>query len=77
MGDIPGIGATVDCGDGDGLGTVVFTGAGVLICMPGMGAIVGSAAITGAAHAPSRAVARERRKRSNGNLAGGLVYYVV
>jgi hypothetical protein len=70
MGDIPGIGAIVAAGDGDGVGTVLFRGAGVLIGMPGMGAIVGSAAIAGAAGETRSAAARERRKRSNDDLGG-------
>jgi hypothetical protein len=70
VGDIPGIGAIVAAGDGDGAGTVLLRGAGVLIGMPGMGAIVGSAAIAAAADLTRSAATRERRKRSNDDLGG-------
>ena len=40
MGDIPGIGAIVAAGDADGEGTMLLRGVGVLIGIPGMGAIV-------------------------------------
>jgi hypothetical protein len=69
-GDIPGIGAIVAAGDGDGVGTALFRGAGVLIGMPGIGAIVASAAIAGAAEDTMNAAVRERRKRSNDDLGG-------
>ncbi len=70
MGDIPGIGAIVAAVDGNGVGTVLLRGAGVLIGMPGMGAIVASAAIAGAADETRSAAASERRKRSNDGLGG-------
>src|ERR1700682_6141810 len=71
-GDIPGIGAIVATEEGEGLGTCVLTGAGVFIGIPGMGAIVGSAAITGAAHAATSATTRARRGNSNGDLDRAL-----
>jgi hypothetical protein len=64
------MGAIVAAGDGDGVGTVLLRGAGLLIGMPGIGAIVASAAIAGAAEDTMNAAARERRKRSNDNLGG-------
>ncbi len=58
---IPGIGAIVDAGAGDGLGTTLLRGVGVLIGMSGIGAIVGAAAIAGVAPATISAATRERR----------------
>jgi hypothetical protein len=74
MGDIPGVGALVAAGVADGAGTVLFTGAGVLLIgMPGMGPIVGSAATAGAADdTSSSAAARETRERSNDYLGGNF-----
>jgi len=67
---IPGIGAILGDGEGDGVEALVLTGAGVLIGMPGMGAIAGSAASTGAVHITSSEAAREKRERSNKDLVG-------
>ena len=65
---IPGIGAIVAVGAGDGFETWVLTGAGAFTGMPGMGAIVGSAATTGAAYAATSATTRARRGKSNEDL---------
>ena len=61
------------------MGTLVLTGGGVPVGIPGMGAIVGSAATTGATHAVSSAAARARRERSSDGLAGmcGILLTVV
>jgi hypothetical protein len=80
MGDIPGVGAIVAAGGADGAGPVLLTGASVLIGMPGMGAIVDSAATTGAADdTSSSAAARERWETSNDDLGGkfDVLRYVV
>jgi hypothetical protein len=64
MADVPGQGDVADfvgAPVGDGFGAELPPGAGVLIGIPGMGAIVGSAAATGAAHMTISAVANERR----------------
>lgn len=74
-GDIPRIGAIVAAGGGDAEGTVLLRGAGVLIGMPGMGAIVASTAIAGAADETRSAAARERRERNNDDLGGYRTYY--
>jgi hypothetical protein len=49
-------------------------GAGVLIGMPGIGAIVGSAATTGAAHVAINAAASNKQERSNAT-SGCSAYY--
>jgi hypothetical protein len=56
------------------VGTVLLRGAGVVIGMPGIGAIVGSAATAEAADEASSATARERRVRSNDTSAGSTYY---
>ena len=68
IGDTPGIGTIVGDGEGEGVESLLLTGAGVLIGIPGMGAIVGSAANTGAAHARSNPAAIDRRGRSSKDL---------
>jgi len=45
-------------------------GAGVFIGIPGMGAIVGSAATTGATHIATSATTSPRRGMDNENLVG-------
>ncbi|HWT07327.1 MAG TPA: hypothetical protein VN224_16290 [Xanthomonadales bacterium] len=75
---MPGIGAIVGTGDAfaaAGLGVLFFTGAGVAVGIPGMGAIVGWAATPGGAASAIENAVTARRTASKGTSTKMATYY--